>query len=102
MIVEAEVQMTRYSVVNNRLVETVTTPKIGFKITEAVGEKWLHFDRGYESMPLARVPEAIEAGGWCANAGAPPVCVNGKWGGHVYSKIVVPAESLKILLKELR
>jgi hypothetical protein len=46
-------------------------------------------------MPVDKIPEAIEDGGWWAQAGTKPVCVDGAWGGRNYPAMFVDADELK-------
>lgn len=107
--------VTHYSVVDNQLQETVRLEEIEVEIREVNGERWLLFCSGPESMPVDKLQDAIDKGGWSANAGCPPVYVEpcphpeaayeccgttcqsprGGWGGRNYSKKFVSAPELR-------
>jgi hypothetical protein len=113
--------VTRYSVVDNVLQEETHLEEVEVEIQEINGERWLRFCTGPESLPVTKLQDAIERGGWSANAGCAPVYVEpckhpeeapmccgptcqsprGGWGGRNYDKKFVTAQELRRVLNYL-
>lgn len=120
----AEVRFTNYVVEDNAVVERPRMIEVELNVAMRGGERWLMVGAGPQSMPWVRVPEAIERGGWYAQAGTRPVYVapcpsysgrrpysagcgcgpydvGGGWGGRSYPEIFVGADVLERALLEL-
>lgn len=113
--------VTRYSVVDNVLQESTRLEEHEVEIREINDERWLLFCSGPESLPVAKLQDAITRGGWSANAGSPPIYVEpcphpeapygccgtacqsprGGWGGRNYAKKFVPVQELRRVLDYL-
>lgn len=78
--------VTRYAVVNGRLVETTADEQTSYRINDG----WLYLGNSQASVRVESAREmAREEQEWCAQSGTPPVCVDGHWGGRNYPKIHV-------------
>ena len=118
----ALVDHTSWKVVDSELVETKVRLESRFEIiTTGDGERWLMLDGGPQSMPWDSVPEAIERGGWSAQAGSKPIYMEAckhpnlsheccgstcqqleaGWFHKTYPAMFVQADELTKLLKEL-
>lgn len=113
-------RVTRYAVRNNQIQESTQNEETSVMVMTSTndGQDWIMLGNCEGSMPLAKVQEAIDRGGWYAQSGTKPVysppcphpesaheCCgrtcelpNGGWGGRNYPRIFVPAESLKTML----
>jgi hypothetical protein len=108
--------VTRYSVVDDRLVETTTEETTGYHVQPLDGYLYLR-----NSAASARVSDLLAQAqrgqGWSAQAGTPPVktecqaerwglyacCPGGceaGWGGRNYPRIYVSAEALLEVLSK--
>lgn len=97
-----DVRVTRYSVVDDALVETESIEQMEVERFKGRYEWWLGLVGGPQSMPFDKVPEAIERGGWSAQAGTAPCKVDGVWGGRNYPALFVPAAELRLAYAELQ
>lgn len=95
------VKITYYSVVGNALVEATYDEEKELHVYDRDGVEWLGFVRGPQSMPFDRIDEAIRNGGWSAQSGTPPVCVDGRWGGRNYPKMFINVDELQRAKEEL-
>lgn len=88
--------VTYYSVGRQRpggvLVSSTREEHVGFHVEDG----WLHLHNSEASAPVEDLLHgAREQGrGWCAQAGTPPVCGDGRWGGRNYPEIHVSADDL--------
>jgi hypothetical protein len=95
--VTIQVVVTNYRVENNEIRESTWVEERPFKVKESAtreGEFWLYLGDGPQSMPVDKIPHAIEHGGWWAQAGTKPVFVDGVWGGRNYPAMFVAADEL--------
>lgn len=112
-----QARVTRYRVEDNKIVETSAVEET----TLTRNGDWLHISNCAGSMPVDRLNDAIERGGWYAQAGTQPVYVepcphpsqphgccgvacqlpHGGWGGRNYPEIFVDVDELKRVQKDL-
>jgi len=119
---KVEAQVTSYSVRGDKVEEEVVTQAFELKeMVDSHGEKWIIFVHGPQGIRTSRIPEAIDRGGWYAQAGTKPVYVppcphpedapsccgrtceapNGGWGGRNYPEIFVNVDQLQRVQEEL-
>lgn len=88
---------TYYNIRNNALHETTREERTGYTLRKGGRnhELYLYLDNCSASAPLVSLLEGARKGkGWLAQAGAPPVRVDGKWVGRIWPKIYVDADAL--------
>ena len=87
--------VTRYRVLEDALHQDVRVEHTDFHVSDG----WLYLHNSSASAPVENLLADARAGrGWTAQAGTPPVFVEGRWGGRVWPRIhVYAADLLKAL-----